>query len=177
MHQLATGANPTDLTLGLGVKFIGCPRREVGQSVCLEVAPDILSRVKLWCVWRQQHEFKSGVFSNERLDLLGSVGEQSVPDDDDGASNIEKKLLQEGHTARGIQVFVGRQEPEVHPRLPARGPRAECRDSSDLVVATPLAPDNRSSADRRPGPPHKRAHHEPALVGKGNDGLSLTRFF
>lgn len=79
------------------MQLIGGSRREVGKTMSLEVAPDILRWVEFGGVRRQRHQLKARVTGHKALHFDRAMRLQPVPDHYDWAWDVEQDLLQESH--------------------------------------------------------------------------------
>lgn len=69
-------------TASLTAEFPQVGGTEIGECVMLEVAPDVLDRIELWCIGGQLGEDDVAIRPVDQLpNDLAAVGRQVVPDD------------------------------------------------------------------------------------------------
>ena len=74
--------NPKGMAAGPELKFFGIEGGVVGQGIHLQVGPEGLNRVQLWCVGRQEGRV-NGAVAAAQFRPSGSMNVEPVPYDDD----------------------------------------------------------------------------------------------
>lgn len=155
---------------------LGVGRREVGQGVAFEMAPEHLDRIEIGSIGRQEVMMQLAIALEEPGNDLGPVGLRTVPDDEQRFLELRAQAPQEPHHSACREVGVGQQGKVKSYPLPARRDR-ERRDGGDLLVPSPAVEKNRRLATRSPCPADQRSHQEAALVEKSNVGIQAAGFF
>ena len=154
----------------------GVGRREVGQRVALEVAPEHLDRIEIGGVGRQEITMQLAAALEEPVDDLGSVGQRAIPNDEKRLLKLRAQASQEPDHSAGREVGVGKEgKVKSYPR-PVRRDR-ERRDGGDLLVPSSTVQKNRRLASRSPRPADQRSHKKATLVDENDIGVQAPGFF
>ena len=155
---------------------LGVGRREVGQGISLEMAPEHLDRIEIGRVGRQEVMMQLAIAFEELGDDLGSVGLRAVPNDEQRFLELTAQAPEELHHSACREVGIGQQGKVKFDPLPERRDR-ERRDGGDLRVPSPAVEKNRRPATRSPRPADQRSHQKAALVDEDDVGVQAAGFF
>lgn len=161
---------------GRSAQSIEVEGRQVSQGIHLDIAPDRFHRIEFRGVRRQEMRMEVGVSGDKALGELGPVGQQPVPDEDEGACEVGAENPQEVDDPAGRDIGVGMEpETQAHP-VPGRG-NAKGRDGRHLLMPPRTLIEHRGMAAAPPGPPHQRRHQEAAFVEEDQPCFAPRGFF
>lgn len=170
---------------GPGVAYGGARQLEsvVGRVICqratLEVTPDVLDGVQLRGVGRQQHGAELRAVIEERLHRTGTMGRESVPDQDQRTTDMTAQRAEEADQHRRGDVRVGIQG-DVEPESATLRRDRHDAGGRDLLARAGTLPQDGRLAPRCPGAAHQRRHQQAAFVEEGDGrfqprGVFFTR--
>jgi len=119
---------------------------------------------------------KAGSHVPEHLNLLGTMGNGTIPYNEDGAVKLLQKVFQKGDHQVCVDVGVGMKTKEQTKSASGRG-YAEGRNDRYLGMGAGSVIQQWRPASRAPGSAGKGRHHHAALVDEDQPGLQPECFF
>lgn len=146
----------------------------IGTVAAFHRAPQVIDRIELGRVGRQQLERQARMLGHEGRDGLAAVRAQPIPDDDHGPFEVTKDVAQavDEVLASGRAV----KQPQIGAHAPAPGRERHQADGRQMIAAQPVADDGRV-CDRRPRAHDGRCQREARLVLEDERGARAPGFF
>lgn len=116
------------------------------------------------------------MFPKESGHDLGPVSVGSVPNEEDGFSDVAAEVTKEADDTDTRDVCVG-VHGEEHPDPAAARGNGQGGDDGHFLVGTPDLFEDGGFALGRPGPADNGGHHQAAFVDKNDMGVQSGRFF
>lgn len=149
-------------------------RDDVGQAAVFRLIPDVLDGIKVWCVRREPLHAKPGRGVRQELSRCGTVGRQTIPNQNDGTTQVSMDLAHELNEVARSRIVI--QEFIVQPQSQRPG---GSRDGSNCCDSTPFIPRalHGRAAARCPHTPSQRLQQKPTFVDKNQASLTFEALF
>ena len=148
----------------------------VGHRVGLQIAPDVLRRIQLRRIGRQELRAPGPYLGDMVLNQPGPVGQEPVPYQDRRTLNMSAEMPEEGADRMGVNIGLG-MKTEEQLDMVAAGRDDQGGDHGNFPIGIGPVMEERRLAPRRPGPPHQGHHQEAALVEKDQSGAYARGVF
>lgn len=151
-------------------------RVPVGQWILFQPAPDIFHGIQFRSIGRKEGARQALRGADKLLNGPGPVDGEVVPDHDEGSTEFDFQLFEEGPGFFGIHVVVGEQLEAQEDRVGDRSPTEGGDDRHFRMGASALIKQRRV-APRAPGAAHQGSHQESGFVEEGDPGPGISGFF
>jgi hypothetical protein len=137
---------------------------QVGERLGLEIAPQVLDRIKFRGIGREV-ELLPAHHVEEHRGAQAAMDLRAVPEQKQRIMKVAGELAQESQHRRRIEVLID-QQLKVQAHLAPVGTDAQGGDGRDLLVVARDVPEHRGLSASAPGAPYHRQQEQPALVEK-----------
>ena len=140
----------------------------------LGLGPDILSWIKFWRILRKPLHMKSLKTLRELLNRFSAMNKRSIPQQNQRASEMAKKLLQE--QSRIPRLDIPCLKREVKSIMSASRRNRKSRENREPFPPVEML-NHRRLSPGCPSPANRRNEHKPALIQKRQMGPKSVSFF
>ena len=148
----------------------------VGHRVGLQIAPDVLRRIQLRRIGRQELRAPGLSLGYIVLDQTGPMGQEPVPYQDHRTLDMSAEMLQESADRVGVDIGLGMKTEEKLDTV-AAWRDGQGGDRRNFPIGVGPMPQERRLTPGSPSPPHQGHHQEAALVEKDKSGAYARGVF
>ena len=149
---------------------------QIRQRVELEVAPDVLHRIELGRVGREELGDELGVRCEKILHNVRAMRIQAIPDENNGRADLRQELAEKVDDTLGVDVGI-RVKAKVEADVVALGRHAQRPDGGHLAMGSATLAEKWCFPSWVPRAPHEGRHHQATLVEEREPGLAPRCFF
>lgn len=176
-QDILTAAQSSGLSSKSAVKPMEIVKSVIGQPLVFKISPDVLVGIKVRAVGGKPLDRQTMPGAPEKSGhSLGSMGLASIPQHDEGSSQMAQKLHEEGTRVRPMNASIGI-ESEVGSQTRPAGRDTDRRNRGDLLPVSAPVVKQGGLPSGSPGPSDHRQHGKSALVEEDQVGVESMGFF